>query len=70
MNDDVNNRVTVRYVAGDRKAGLTLLELARFLDRCQKVGLDPGTSVKVETGWTAQLRSIRVEGETTFHTTD
>lgn len=46
--------------ATDRKAGMSLDELAAFVQEAMRAGFDGNESIRVRTGYTGQIRKLQV----------
>ena len=51
-------RVTVQYNADDQRSGLTLAEMAVFVQEAMRMDVPPETPLHVAVGFLAQIRSI------------
>lgn len=56
-------RVTVDGQAADPKGGMTLAEVERFVRDARAAGLGGEEPIRVTTGWSQQIRVLKVEGE-------
>lgn len=48
------------HTAAEHKTGMTLAELAKFVEYAQMLGLPPDTPLEAECGWRGQLQKVGV----------
>lgn len=55
--------MNIEVEATDRKLGMTLAEVQQFLNQCDRLGIDPRSTVNAVVGFGSQLKSMKCGNE-------